>query len=85
LEAHASVDWSGPVDELTMRIAKAAHYRTRVLGKAPAIPVLVSVRSEDKSLVDILRDIDYQAGQKADIHVYPNSRIVELRYAKVTS
>jgi defect-in-organelle-trafficking protein DotD len=85
LEAHASVDWSGPVDELVMRIANSARYKTRVIGQAPAIPVLVSVRSEDKTLAEILRDIDYQAGQKAEIHVYANSRIVELRYAKATS
>ena len=31
----------------------------------------------------ILRDIDYKAGKKAFIHVYPNSQVVELRYAKI--
>lgn len=82
LQARASVDWSGPVEELTDRIAKAAHYRVRVLGKTPSIPVLISINIKDQSLAEILRDIDYQAGQKAFIHVYPNSQVVELRYAK---
>lgn len=27
LQARASVDWSGPIEELTARIAKAAHFR----------------------------------------------------------
>lgn len=85
LQARASVDWSGPIGELTDRIAKAAHYRLRVLGKEPAVPVLISINVKDESLAEILRDIDYQAGKKASIHVYPNSQVVELRYAKLYS
>lgn len=82
LQARASVDWSGPIQELTARIAKAAHYRLRVLGREPAVPVLISMNVKDVSLAEILRDIDYQAGDKATIHVYPNSQVVELRYDK---
>jgi defect-in-organelle-trafficking protein DotD len=85
LQARASVDWSGPIEELTTRIAKSAHFRMRVIGKAPSIPVLISMNIKDQSLAEILRDIDYQAGKKADIHVYPNSQVVELRYAKIYS
>ncbi len=85
LQARASVDWSGPIEELTYRIAKAAHYKVRVLGKVPAIPILISLTIKDQSLAEILRDIDYQAGMKASIHVYPNSQVVELRYAKIYS
>jgi defect in organelle trafficking protein DotD len=85
LQARASVDWSGPIEELTARIARAAHYRLRVLGNSPSIPILISLSTKDGSLAEILRDIDYQAGQKAYIHVYPNSQVVELRYAKLYS
>lgn len=81
LQTRASVDWSGPIYELTESIAKAAHFRVRVLGQAPGIPILISLNLKDQSLAEILRDIDYQAGKKADIHVYPNSQVVELRYA----
>ncbi|MDP3562245.1 MAG: type IVB secretion system lipoprotein DotD [Legionellaceae bacterium] len=83
LQTHASVDWSGPIAELTARIAKAAHYHFRVLGQAPAIPILISLNLKDESLGEILRNIDYQAGHKAFIHVYPNSQVVELRYANI--
>jgi len=57
----------------------------RVLGKEPAVPVLVSLDVQDQSLAEILRNIDYQAGKKATIHVYPNSLVIELRYAKIYS
>ena len=85
LQTRASVDWSGPIGELTARIAKAAHYRLHVLGQAPAVPVLISLDVNDHSLAEILRDIDYQAGKKAEIYVYPNHHVIELRYAKIYS
>jgi defect in organelle trafficking protein DotD len=85
LQARASVDWSGPIEELASRIANSAHFRLRVLGKEPAIPVLISLNVKDESLAEILRNIDYQAGKKAYIRVYPNSQVVELRYAKIYS
>ncbi len=81
LQARASVDWSGPIAELTERVAKAAHYRLRILGQVPPVPILISLNMKDQSLAEILRNIDYQAGKKAFIHVYPNSEVVELRYA----
>jgi defect-in-organelle-trafficking protein DotD len=85
LQARASVDWSGPIEELVARVATSSHFKLRVLGKAPAVPVLISLSVKDKSLAEILRDIDYQSGKKAFIHVYPNSQVVELRYAKLYS
>jgi defect-in-organelle-trafficking protein DotD len=81
LQTRASIDWSGPIEELTSRISQAAHYHFRVLGRVPAIPVLISIQARDDSLAAILRNIDYQAGQKAFIRVYPHEQVVELRYA----
>ena len=85
LQARASVDWSGPIEELTARIAKAAHFKMRVIGQSTTLPILISLNIKDQSLAEILRNIDYQAGIKAYIHVYPNSQVVELRYAKIYS
>ncbi len=77
-----SIDWSGPVEPLICQLAKAANYRVRVLGKAPAIPVLVSIYDRNRMLADVLRDVGFQCGRRAAIVVYPDSRVIELRYAK---
>lgn len=82
LQTRASIDWDGPIEDLVTRIANAAHYRFRVLGQAPAIPVLINLNAKDQSLAEILRNIDYQAGNKAYIHVFPKNQVIELRYAK---
>jgi len=77
-----SVDWSGPVETLVRQLAKAANYRVRILGTSPAIPVLVTVYDKNMMLADILRDVGYQCGRRATIVVFPDSRVIELRYAK---
>jgi defect-in-organelle-trafficking protein DotD len=76
-----SVDWSGPVQPLIGQIAKTANYRMRVLGPAPGIPVLVTINAKNVMLADILRDVGYQCGRRAEVVVFPRSRVIELRYA----
>ena len=76
----ASVDWTGPVEPLVLKLANAANYKFRAIGKNPTIPVLVAVYAANMPLADILRDTNLQAGKKADIVVYPKNRLIELRY-----
>jgi defect-in-organelle-trafficking protein DotD len=77
-----SIDWSGPVEPLVKQLAQAANYKVRILGTQPAIPVLVTIYDKNRMLADVLRDVGYQCGQRAVVVVYPESRVVELRYAK---
>lgn len=78
----ASVDWSGPVGPLVQQIADASQYQLRVLGTPPAIPVLVSINAKNTPLGYILRDVDFQSRSKANIVVFPERRVIELRYAR---
>jgi len=77
-----TVDWSGPIEPLLQQMARAADYRVRVLGTQPAIPVLVTIYAKNAMLGDVLRDAGYQCGRRASVVVYPESRVIELRYAK---
>ena len=77
-----TIDWSGPVEPLIRQIAQAADYRVRVLGTAPAIPVIVTIYEKNIKLGDALRDVGYQCGRRATVVVFPESRVIELRYAK---
>jgi defect-in-organelle-trafficking protein DotD len=76
----SSIDWTGPVEPLLKKIADASQYHVRVLGKRPAIPVIVAVSANNEALANILRDTTYQVAKKATIKLYPSSRIIELRY-----
>ena len=77
-----SLDWSGPIEPLLKQIAIASNYRLRILGTEPAIPVLVTVYIKNAMLGDVLRDVGYQGGRRAAVVVYPDCRVIELRYAK---
>jgi defect-in-organelle-trafficking protein DotD len=77
-----AIDWSGPVEPLLQQIARAANYRLRVLGRPPAIPVMVTIYNKNAMLGDLLRDVGYQCGQRATVIIFPGSRVIELRYAK---
>lgn len=77
-----TIDWSGPVEPLVRQIARVACYRLRVLGTPPAIPVIVTIYEKNMMLGDILRNIGYQCGRRAAVVVYPDTRVIELRYAK---
>lgn len=76
-----SMNWSGPIEPLVEQIAKATGYSLRVSGVRPAIPVLVSINAKNVPLGQILRDAGYQCGDKADIVVFPRSKVIELLYA----
>jgi defect-in-organelle-trafficking protein DotD len=67
---------------LLRQIARAANYRVRVLGTAPAIPVIVTIYEKRVKLGDALRDVGYQCGRRATVVIFPESRVIELRYAK---
>ncbi len=76
----ASVNWTGPVKPLLLKIAQATGYQLNVIGKKPAIPVLVSLDMHNVPIADILRNAIYQVVTKANVVVYPNKRLIELRY-----
>lgn len=78
----ASIDWSGPIEPLMKKIATSSKYRLNILGTPPGIPILVSITAKDIPLADVLRDANFQCGNKANIVVYPGTKVIELRYAK---
>ncbi len=75
-----SLDWTGPIEPLLKKIAQASHYRLRVLGDKPPIPVIVAINANNVPLADILRNATFQVENKANITLYPATRTIELRY-----
>jgi defect in organelle trafficking protein DotD len=76
-----TIDWNGPIEPLLTQIADATGYHVNILGKPPSLPILVIVIAKNKPIGDVLRDAGYQCGIKADIVIFPKTKIIELRYA----
>lgn len=79
----ASIDWSGPIEPLLEKIAEMSNYRVKILGPLPSVPVIVTISCRERMLADILKDAGLQAGKRANLVVYPTSRIIELRYSPI--
>ena len=77
----ASIDWSGPIGPAIDQIAHSSRYHLRVLGHPPAVPIIVTVIAKNVPLGTLLRDVAFQAGDKAKVMVYPKDHVIELRYA----
>lgn len=82
LSRQASLSWNGPVQQAVARVASAAGYKMRVIGSAPATPVLININARNQRLGTILRNIQLQAEPAATVRAYPSSRVIELRYNK---
>lgn len=77
----ATVDWSGPIEPLVQRIADLTQYELKVLGQEPPVALVVSVTGQNVPVADLLKDAGLQLGKRADLVVYPNIKVIELRYA----
>jgi len=76
----ASVDWAGPAEPLIERLAQVENYHVRVLGKTPYNGALVQISKRETPVGEILRDVALQIQQDADIVVFPQDKLIEIRY-----
>ena len=76
-----TLDWSGPIEPLLQKIAGYTQYKVKILGNEPPVAVIVSVTGKDLFVADVIKSAGLQAGKRANIVVYPTTRIIELRYS----
>ena len=76
----ADIDWTGPLEPLLEKLANMSNYTLKIMGSTPSIPIIVSVTQEKAIVADILKNACLQAGKRANIVVFPASKIIELRY-----
>lgn len=84
LRRAVTVNWVGPVAQITKMMTDRAGYRFVPLGMAPQTPVVVSIDVTNKPIIEVLRSIGLQLGPRGNIHVDSDARTVELSYTPVT-
>ena len=82
LAQQASLNWTGPVKPLLKHLATTGHYKLRVIGKTPSVPVVVAIDAKNQTLAQILRNVKYQVSNRATILLYPKAKVIELRYPR---
>jgi defect-in-organelle-trafficking protein DotD len=80
LKRAITVNWIGPVESISQTLAERAGYRFATVGAAPPTPVIVSIDVENRPVIEVLRDIGLQIGNRGDIKVNGSEKLVELNY-----
>jgi defect-in-organelle-trafficking protein DotD len=75
-----SFNYVGQVQDALKGIAELAKYRFYVVGNPPAQPLMISINAKNQSLMDSLRDVNAQIGEKADITLAPNAKLITLTF-----
>jgi len=65
--------WSGPPDTIVSNLTAYVGWNFSVAGKSPVPTPIVSLRGENKRVIDYLYDIGYQLGDRADIVITPST------------
>ena len=84
LKRAITITWVGPAEGLVKRLADRASYTFIAVGNKPPVPLTVNIDAENKPVIDILRDVGLQFGQRADLKVDSVRQMVEIHYAPVT-
>jgi len=84
LQRVMTIDWTGPIEPITKKVADRAGYSFQINGNSPSTPIIISVTSREKQVVEMLRDIGLQAGRRADIVVDIEKKTVELNYVSIS-
>lgn len=73
-----SLDWTGPLSEVTRRLAGLSGFTFQEVGARPVQPVIVDVHAVERPVISVLREVGYQAGTRAKVVVDARRSVVEL-------
>lgn len=78
-----TINWIGPADQLAKTLADRASYGFLTMGDAPPVPLVVNIDAANQPVIDVLRDLGLQMGERANLRVDSSRRMIELHYAPV--
>lgn len=72
------VTWRGDANDLLKNLEPVTGQKLSVTGPTPRLPLYVQVHALGVPVDEVMRDIGYQLGQRADLVLLPSG--VEIRY-----
>lgn len=84
LQRAVTISWTGPAEPITKILAERASYNFMIKGSPPPLAQVVSIDVENQPVIEVLRNIGLQLGNRADLKVDGNRKVVEIHYAPVT-
>jgi len=84
LRRAVTVNWVGPIEPITQKMANRAGYAFQTIGTPPPVPLVVSVDVENMPVIDVMRSLGLQLGVRGDVRVDGRRRMVEIHYSPNT-
>lgn len=75
-----SIDYNGDLETVLKNIGDMSGYKVKVVGTAPAIPVIINLNAKNQVLADILQNVAYQAAKQSTITVDADTQTINLAY-----
>ncbi|CAN7784089.1 DotD/TraH family lipoprotein [Variovorax sp. LjRoot175] len=72
------VTWRGDANDLLKNLEPVTGQKVTVTGPTPRLPLYVQVHALGVPVDEVMRDIGYQLGQRADLVLLPSG--IEIRY-----
>lgn len=77
----ATISYTGDLVGAVKLLAISSGYpKVEEIGKRPRSKIIVSIEQRNVPLVNALRETGMQAGNKADIEVYPTGNLIRIKY-----
>lgn len=83
LRRSITVEWTGPVEPLVQQLADRTGYHYKLTGSDPAVPIIVEIKAFREPVIEVLRDIGLQLGDRAQLKVDASAETIEVIYANL--
>ncbi len=80
MEQMVTMPWRATLEPAVTKLASYSGFQVKFVGKPPVTAIFVQIGNAAATVSDHLRNIGIQAGNRADIIVDPNQKVVEVRY-----
>lgn len=81
LRRTVTLTWNGPIEPVAKLLADRATYSFTATGNPPPTQIMVNIDVKAEPLVNVLRSIGLQMGERGTLRVDPNQRVIEISYA----
>ena len=79
-----TISWVGPAEQIAQTLANRAGYVFNSIGNPPPVPLIVTINVENTPIIDVFRSVGLQLGQRADLKLDAQRRMVEIHYSANT-
>lgn len=81
LRRSVTLTWNGPIEPVAKMLADRASYTFNTAGNAPPTQIMINIDVRAEPVINVLRSIGLQMGERGNLRVDPNQRVIEISYA----